>query len=234
MQGSQQNNSLASLKSEPVWFKTKLVSQFLTLSFLLSQPFYLPYLHAAPTGGEVVGGSGSINQSDLTTTINQNSQNLAIDWQSFDVNTNERVQFIQPNSSSIALNRILGNNGSTIQGQIDANGQVILVNPNGIFFTSTATINVGGIVASSLDMTPSDFMNGTYIFNEVLGTDGAVINSGIINASLGGSSIGGNVALIGKQIKNEGLITANLGSVILASGKQSVLTFDNQAGRGPF
>ena len=228
MQGSQQNNSLASLKSEPVWFKTKLVSQFLTLSFLLSQPFYLPYLHAAPTGGEVVGGSGSINQSDLTTTINQNSQNLAIDWQSFDVNTNERVQFIQPNSSSIALNRILGNNGSTIQGQIDANGQVILVNPNGIFFTSTATINVGGIVASSLDMTPSDFMNGTYIFNEVLGTDGAVINSGIINASLGGSSIGGNVALIGKQIKNEGLITANLGSVILASGKQSVLTFDNQ------
>ena len=135
---------------------------------------------------------------------------------------------VQPNSSSIALNRILGNNGSTIQGQINANGQVILVNPNGVYFTSTASINVGGLIASSLDMTPADFMNGNYIFNEVLGTDGAVINSGIINASLGGnSSTGGNVALIGKQVKNEGLISANLGSVILAAGKQSVLTFDN-------
>ena len=228
MQGTQSPHSHASLKKETVWFKTKLVSQFLTLSFILSQPFYLSYVHAAPAGGDVVGGTASISQSDLTTTINQTSQNLAVNWQSFDVNPNEKVNFIQPNSSSIALNRILGNNGSTIQGQINANGQVILVNPNGIFFTPTATINVGGLVASSLDMTPSDFMNGNYIFNEVLGTNGAVINSGVINASLGGLSTGGNVALIGKQVTNEGLISAKLGSVTLAAGKQSVLTFDNQ------
>ena len=223
MQGSQTIKSHASLKSESVWFKTKLVSQFLTLSFLLTQPFYLSYLHAAPIGGDIVGGTGSISQSDLTTTINQTSQNLAVNWQSFNVNTNEKVNFVQPNTSSISLNRILGNNGSVIQGQINANGQVILVNPNGVFFTPTATINVGGIVASSLDMTPSDFMNGNYIFNEVLGVDGAVVNNGLITASLGG-----NVALLGKQVKNEGLITAKLGSVVLAAGKQSVLTFDNQ------
>ncbi len=223
MQGTQQNHSHASLKRESVWFKTKLVSQFLTFSLLLSQPFYISYLHAAPVGGNIVGGSGSINQSDLTTTINQTSQNLAVNWQSFDVNSNEKVNFVQPNSSSIALNRILGNNGSTIQGQINANGQVFLVNPNGILFTNTATVNVGGLVASSLDMTPSDFMNGNYIFNDVLGTDGAVVNSGLITASLGG-----NVALIGKQVKNDGLISAKLGSVVLAAGKQSVLTFDNQ------
>ena len=213
MQGTQSKYSHANKKSESVWFKTKLVSQFLTFSFLLTQPFYLPYLHAAPVGGNVVAGTGSISQSDLTTTINQTSQNLAVNWQSFDVNTNEKVNFVQPNSSSIALNRILGNNGSTIQGQINANGQVILVNPNGVFFTPTATINVGGIVASSLDMAPSDFMNGNYIFNDVLGTDGAIVNSGLITASLGG-----NVALIGKQVKNEGLISAKLGSVVLAVG----------------
>lgn len=223
MQGLQSNNSHANLKSESAWFKTKLVSQFITLSFLLTQPFYLTYLHATPTGGEIVGGTGSITQTDIATTIYQSSQNLAVDWQSFDVNTNEKVNFIQPSTSSIALNRILGNNGSTIQGQINANGQVILVNPNGVFFTSTSVVNVGGIVASSLDLTPDDFMNGNYIFNEVLGTDGAVVNSGVINASLGG-----NVALIGKQVKNDGLISANLGSVVLAAGKQSVLTFDNQ------
>lgn len=229
MQGQHQVKPHACLKSESVWFKTKLVSQFLTLSFLLTQPFFLSYLHATPTGGEVVGGTGTISQTELTTTINQSTQNLAIDWQSFDVNTNERVEFIQPDTSSIALNRIISNNGSTIQGQIDANGQVILVNPNGVFFSSTATVNVGGLIASSLDIAPTDFMNGNYIFNEVLGAEGAVINSGIINASLGGnSSTGGNVALLGKQVKNDGLISANLGSVVLAAGKQSILTFDNQ------
>ncbi len=74
-----------------------------------------------------MGGSGSISQSDVTTTINQISQNMAIDWQSYNVNTNERVQYIQPNSSSISLNRILSQSGSTIAGRIDANGQVILV-----------------------------------------------------------------------------------------------------------
>ena len=205
MQGQQHTALLVNLGNESVWYKTKLISQFLALSFLLTNPFYFSYLHAAPTGGNIVGGTGSISQTDLTTTINQTSQNLAVDWQSFNVNTNEKVNFVQPNTSSIALNRILGNNGSTIQGQINANGQVILVNPNGVFFTPSATINVGGLVASSLDMTPSDFMNGNYIFNEVLGADGSVINSGIINASVGGDSAGGNVALIGKQFKNDGL-----------------------------
>ena len=181
-----------------------------------------PLAVAAPTGGAVVGGSGTIAQSGTATTINQATQNLAINWQSFDVAANERVQFIQPNSSAIALNRILSNNGSTIAGRIDSNGRVILVNPNGVFFTSTAVLNVGSIIASGLDINPANFMNGNYIFNEIPGSSGAVINNGMINASLGG-----NVALIGKYVENNGLIVANLGTVTLAAGKQTVLTFDN-------
>ena len=153
---------------------------------------------AGPEGGAVVGGSGNINQSGLNTTINQTSQNMAIDWQTFNVNVDERVQYIQPNASSISLNRILSNTGSTIAGRIDANGQVILVNPHGVFFTPTAQINVGGIIASGLDINVTDFMNSSYIFNEVLGTEGAVINSGTINASLGG-----NVALLGRRVENK-------------------------------
>ncbi|MCF6364372.1 MAG: filamentous hemagglutinin N-terminal domain-containing protein, partial [Gammaproteobacteria bacterium] len=180
-----------------------------------------PLAIAGPDGGQVIGGSGSIVHTENTTTINQRSQNMAIDWQSYDVNANERVQYIQPNSSSISLNRILSQSGSSIAGRIDANGQVILVNPNGVFFTPTAIVNVGGIIASGLDIQPNDFMNGRYIFDEVLGTEGTVINHGMINASLGG-----NVALIGKQVENDGLIVANLGSVTLAAGKQAVLTFD--------
>ena len=181
--------------------------QAVCYSMLLNAP-----AQAGPTGGVVVGGSGAITQSGLSTTINQATQNLAVNWQSFNVNSNERVQFVQPNASSIALNRILSNNGSTIAGRIDANGRVILVNPNGIFFTPTASLNVGSLIASGLDIKPNDFMNGHYIFNEIPNSNGAVINSGMINAALGG-----NVALLGKQVQNTGLISATLGSVTLAA-----------------
>ena len=157
-------------------------SQLLCCSFLFSYP---SFSYAGPAGGNIVGGTGSINQSGLNTTINQTTGSMAINWDSYNVSANERVQYIQPDISSISLNRILSHSGSQIHGRIDANGNVILVNPNGVFFGAGAQINVGGLIASGLDISPGDFMNGDYIFNEVLGADGAVINSGIINASLG-------------------------------------------------
>lgn len=87
---------------------------------------------AAPTGGNIAGGSGSISQAGSTTNIYQNSNSLAINWNSFNVNKNETVNFLQPGASSIALNRILSQSGSQILGQINANGHVVLVNPSGI------------------------------------------------------------------------------------------------------
>ena len=176
---------------------------------------------AGPAGGNIVGGLGSIQNAGNTTNIIQNSSSLAIDWQSYNLNRNGIVNYLQPGRSSIALNRILSSSPSQINGQINANGHVILVNPNGIFFGSSANINVGGLIASGLDISPTDFMNGNYLFKEVSGTDGVIINGGIITASLGG-----DVTLLGKQVKNEGFISANLGSVNLAAGKEAVLTFD--------
>src|SRR5690606_38417584 len=82
---------------------------------------------AAPEGGKIVGGRGSINQSGSNTRIDQHTDRMAIDWHSFNVSTEERVEFRQPNASSIALNRILSHSGSEIHGRIDSNGQVILV-----------------------------------------------------------------------------------------------------------
>uniref|UniRef100_UPI00165FE745 filamentous hemagglutinin N-terminal domain-containing protein n=1 Tax=Teredinibacter waterburyi TaxID=1500538 RepID=UPI00165FE745 len=176
---------------------------------------------AGPEGGEVVGGAGDINHNGSTTTINQATDRMAINWQSFDVAADERVQFIQPSSSSIALNNILSNHGSKIQGQIDANGQVFLINPNGVIFGGNATVNVGGILASGLSINPEDFMNNNFAFSALENAEGKVINSGLINAATGGS-----VTLLGKQVSNEGLIVANLGAVNLAAGKEAVLTFD--------
>lgn len=178
---------------------------------------------AAPIGGTIVGGDGSIDHAGLNTTIIQNSDRLAVDWESFNIAAEERVQFIQPDSSSVALNRILGNEASQIFGRLDANGHVILMNPNGVLFGENATVNVGGLVASGLSINANDFMNGDFVLRAIDGTEGTVINRGIINAATGG-----NVALIGRQVDNQGLISAKLGSVNLAAGKEAVLTFDNE------
>ncbi|MCP4491327.1 MAG: filamentous hemagglutinin N-terminal domain-containing protein, partial [Gammaproteobacteria bacterium] len=130
--------------------------------------------------------------------------------------------YLQPSSTAISLNRIIGGDASAIHGQINADGHVVLVNPNGLFFGKNATLNVGGLIASGLDIDPVDFMNGDYVFKELIGSDGTVINSGLINASLGGS-----VSLIGKQVSNDGVINARLGVVNMAAGNAAVLTFES-------
>jgi len=111
---------------------------------------------AGPEGAAIKGGNGSISSIGNTTTIDQYTDRMAIDWQSYDVGVDERVLYNQPGSSSISLNRILSNRGSEIQGRIDANGHVFLINPNGIIFGQHSSINVGGILASGLDINPDD------------------------------------------------------------------------------
>jgi filamentous hemagglutinin family protein len=106
---------------------------------------------AGPTGGVVVQGQGSISTPSTTqTVINQSSQQLTLNWSSFNVGSNESVRFYQPSSSSVAFNRILGQSASQIFGQIDANGQVVLINPNGLLIGRTAQLNVSSLVVSSL------------------------------------------------------------------------------------
>ena len=176
-----------------------------------------------PTGGVVVDGTGTITQTGANTQIDQSTDRLSLEWDTFNVGASERVQFVQPGADSIALNRILDSSGSQILGRIDANGQVILMNPNGVFFGRDAVVNVGGLVASGLNIDSEDFMNGDLVFRDIEGTAGTVVNRGIINAA-----IGGNVALLGKSVTNQGLISAELGHVALAAGSEAVVTFDDQ------
>jgi filamentous hemagglutinin family protein len=172
-------------------------------------------VYALPTGGAVSAGSASIAGSAGKTTINQSSQNVAINWQSFSIGQKEAVQFVQPNSSSIALNRVLGSDASSIFGGLSANGKVFLVNPNGILFGQGAQVNVGGLVASTLNITDGDFMAGRYNF---AGTGkGTILNQGSINAD------GGYVALLGASVSNQGVISAKLGTVALAAGNAITL-----------
>ena len=176
---------------------------------------------AGPTGGTVSVGSGSIRQSGTgtttTTTVTQNSQNLAINWASFGTAAGESVHFVQPNRSAIALNRVTGSRSSVLNGSLSANGQVWILNPNGVLFGSTASVNVGGLVASTLSLSDADFLAGKRSFSGD-GSQGSVVNQG--------SLTGGYVALLGKRVSNSGTITATTGgTAALAAGDRITLDF---------
>jgi len=167
-----------------------------------------------PTGGTVTVGGATITTGPGAMTINQSTQNAAINWQSFSIGQGGSVVFVQPDSRSVALNRVVGPDASAILGNLTSNGQVFLINPNGVLFGQGAQVNVGGLVASTLGLTDADFVAGNYRFS---GTGGAVRNQGTIVAT------SGYVALLGGQVSNEGLIQANLGTVALASGQAITL-----------
>ena len=167
---------------------------------------------ANPTGGTVSAGSATINTSGSKVTVTQGSQNAAINWQNFSIGSGESVVFVQPDASSVALNRVTGSDPSSILGSLSANGQVFLVNPNGILFGKGASVNVQGLVASTLGISDADFMAGKYGFAGA--STKAVSNLGSIAAA-----DGGYVALLGASVSNQGTISARLGTVALAAGQ---------------
>ncbi len=170
---------------------------------------------ATPVGGVVTAGQATIRPGD-NTVITQTTSNVAINWQSFGIGTGQTVQFVQPGVNSVALNRVLGADPSVILGNLSSNGKVFLLNPNGILFGNGSSVNVGGLVASTMGLTDANFMAGNYAFAEA-GT-GSIINQGTINAT-----DGGYVALMGRNVSNQGVISARLGSVALAAGEAVTL-----------
>jgi len=178
-----------------------------------------------PTGGRVAAGTGSLSQSGSTLTVNQSSSRLAVDWQTFSVGQGATVNFVQPSSTAVALNRVLGADVSVIQGAVKANGQLFLLNPNGVLFTPTAQVNAGAIVASTLQMGTEDFMAGRY---RLSGSSLApVVNQGSLAAT--GGAQGGAVALIAAQVVNTGSITADGGAVLLAAARDVTLDLGGPA-----
>lgn len=167
-------------------------------------------------GGVVSAGGASISQVAGQTTITQTTPHVAINWQSFGVAAGQSVQFVQPGRSALALNRVTGADPSAILGRLSANGQVFLVNPNGILFGPGASVDVGGLVASTLSISDADFMAGRYRFS---GAGAAELrNQGALQAASGGY-----VALLGAQVNNQGIVVAPRGSVTMAAGQAMTL-----------
>ena len=166
---------------------------------------------AGPEGAKIVNGQVAIQQSGSNTAITA-SDKAIINYSSFNIAQPETVRFIQPGSSASVLNRILSANPTNINGTLLANGRVFFVNPAGVYIGAGARINVNQLVASGLNISNADFINGRYNF---VGGNGSVINSGDIRAE--------QVYLIGKQVVNSGNISCPAGYVVMASGDRVFL-----------
>src|ERR1700730_7297647 len=138
-----------------------------------------------PSGFSVAGGAGTVSVPNPTTrVIHQTTDKAIFNWSSFSISSGAGVAFQQPGSGSIALNRVRGRGASQIDGSLTANGQVWLVNPNGVFFGAGSQINVGGLLATTADIRNQDFLAGNYSFSGATGA--AIVNRGEIRTASGG------------------------------------------------
>ena len=160
----------------------------------------------------VAGGSTLSTPNATTTVITQTADKAINQFGSLSVPGGSSLIFRMPGAGAISLNRVTGGSASQINGALQANGNVWIVNPNGVFFGRGAQVDVGGLLATTADIRDQDFLAGKYNFGNATGNP--IVNQGRISAAAGGS-----VILAGMQVNNQGLIEAQAGTVVLAGGK---------------
>jgi len=172
------------------------------------------HVWANPAGEQVVGGAAAFNRPDAATLIvNQGTDRAVINWNSFSIANGELTRFVQPSSTSAALNRVVTANPSQIYGTLQANGQLYLINPGGVMVGPGGVVDVAGFVASTRDINSEEFMKGGQL-NFQGNSDASVVNQGNITAREG------DVFLIAKEVKNEGQLMAKDGTVGMVSGTE--------------
>ena len=173
----------------------------------------VPAAWANPSGGVVTSGSATIGSSGSTLTVNQTTDRAIINWNDFSIASGETTRFVQPSATSAALNRVTSANTSSIIGTLSANGQIYLINPNGITVGAGGVINTQSFIASTLGLTDSQFLaGGDMIFSGP--SQAGVVNAGQITA------LGGDVLLVGRTVRNTGTLTSESGTTGLAAGSQ--------------
>ena len=201
--------------------KTVQVTAWLLSGLLASAAYAIPASNALPTGESVVAGAASFDRSvSNQLTVNQSSNKLINSWNSFNVGASAKVVFNQPDASSIALNRVTSGSPTEIFGQVTANGQLVLVNPAGLTVGGTGQVNAASVIASTLDISDSNFNAGKLSFERGSAT-GEVNNQGSI------LSANGSTILLAPVIRNTGTTHAMSGNVVLANANK--LTLDNHA-----
>ncbi len=174
---------------------------------------------ALPSGGTVEAGQATITAPQPgRLVIEQQSDRAILHWDRFDIQAGEQVWFQQPSAAAATLNRVTGSTPATIAGELRSLGTLILVNPNGLLFTETAVVDVGGLLATSLAVGSGAFLQGQPLTLTGAEPVGAVVNRGQITTAPGGYA-----ALIAPQVVNQGTITARWGRVDLAAGSRATV-----------
>ena len=201
-------------------FRKQLRAAAMSSALILS---LLSGADANPTGAEIRAGQAHIAPG-VNTEIQQLTDKAIIDWQSFSIGNGESVRFFQPGTQSVILNRVVGADPSQILGTLTANGNVFLINTNGILFGPNSVVSVGGLVASSLNISDDDFLQGNYTFTLKEGLPlAAIINQGTIKVSDAGYAV-----LTGPTVINEGLIVARTGKIVLGATERTTLNLDGR------
>ncbi|MBR4417026.1 MAG: filamentous hemagglutinin N-terminal domain-containing protein, partial [Victivallales bacterium] len=170
-----------------------------------------------PSGYKVVKGKVTVTVDGKVMDIDQATQKAIVNWQKFGIDEGYTVNVNQINSTAAMLARVIGNDPSNILGNLNATGHFYLVNQNGVYFGPNSRVDVGAIIASTMDILDDDFMAGNLnFFGEA---KGSVVNAGQINADA--------VALIGKDVQNLGTINANQVGLIAA---QKAVTLNDFGG----
>ncbi len=172
-----------------------------------------PNALANPNGAQVVSGQAALQTQGSQLTVT-NSAGAIINWGGFSIGAGETTRFIQPSAASAVLNRVVGPDMSQLLGQLQSNGQVFLINPNGIVVGASARVDTNSFVASTLDIADADFLAGKLRFLDRSGAAG-IRNEGLITAGPGG-----RIALIAPNIENSGIIHAPDGNILLAAGRK--------------
>ena len=170
---------------------------------------------ALPTGEQVQAGDLSFVRDAQVLNINQASQQAIVNWQSFGIAANEAVRLAQPAQGS-ALFRVLGTDPTQVYGSLSATGSLFLVNPNGVLFAPGSQVNVGGLLATTSQISDQNFLNKNYQFNG--DSTASVVNQGVIR-----TQDGGFIVLLANTVENAGTLIAEKGSVVLASAQTALL-----------
>ncbi len=177
---------------------------------------------ANPEGGQVSAGTATISSPDANTVqVNQTSDKAVINWNSFNVDSNQAVHFNQPSPNAITLNRVNPDNGaSKILGSLTANGHIWIINPAGILFGASSRVDAAGLIATTANLSDQDFMAGNYHFVQAPGWNGGVVNEGTLSMKDSGLAV-----LVAPGVENSGVIRAKLGKVVLAAGTAFTIDF---------
>ncbi len=208
-------------KNDATKLKTIKESQSFRMPiFLAIASIYTSNASALPQGQSIASGSIDVVTNNRGMEIRQATDKAIINWQQFGIASGETVNFIQPSSSSLILNRVTGLDSSLINGRLTANGQVFIINPNGVLLGESVQINAGGIVASTLGISDKNFMDGNFQFSKSSSLPTSVKNSGSVAAAEGGY-----IVFLSNEVKNSGNLSASGGRVLMGAGDQAAVYF---------